>query len=117
MKRFAALLCILCTACSSGGPVNSICAFYDVPIGASQEELMCQAGEPISVRTCSDGSIEYEYIERFKVGGRILNERHYYVLVRDGVVVSKRVKQVSPTPFGYDSYEMQTTQKEDPIVE
>lgn len=91
----------------------SICSFYDVPIGASEEELMAQAGDPISVRKCSDGSIEYEYIERFKVGARTLNERHYYVLVKDGKVVSKKVKQTSPLPYGYDSYEMQTTHKDD----
>lgn len=90
----------------------SICTFYDVPIGASYEELMATAGDPISIRRCSDGSIEYEYIERFKVGARILNERHYYVLVMDGQVVSKRVKQTAPLPYGYDSYEMQTTQKD-----
>ncbi len=93
--------------------MTSVCAFYDVPIGTTQEELFATAGDPIVTRRFNDGTIEYEYIERFKVGARILNERHYYVLVRDGVVVSKRMREVSPTPFGYDSYDMQTTQKND----
>lgn len=112
MKKLSLLFCVFLCACASGGPVLSSCAFYDVPVGATQEELIEQAGDPIAIRQFPDGSIEYEYLERFKVGARILNERHYYILVRDGKVVSKRMQQISPTPFGYDSYEMQTTQKE-----
>lgn len=113
MKKFACLLCLFLYACCSGGPVLDVCAFYDIPVGATPEELVAIAGRPVTIRRYPDGSIEYEYLERFKVGARVLNERHYFVLIQDGKVVSKRVTEVSPTPFGYDSYDMQTTQKED----
>ncbi len=59
-----------------------------------------------------DGTVEYEYIERIKEGARTLQERHYIITMKDGKVVSKRVKQNLPAPYLFDSYEMQTTQVE-----
>jgi hypothetical protein len=112
LKKLFTLLCLFLCSCATGGPVLSVCGFYEVPIGATQEEMIAQSGDPVAIRRFDDGTIEYEFIERFKVGARILTERHYFILVRDGVVVSKRMKEISPTPFGYDSYEMQTTQKD-----
>lgn len=91
----------------------SVCSFYDVPIGTTQEELVAEAGSPVAVRKFPDGSVEYKYIERFKVGARVINERHYFVLIQDGRVVSKRILEVSPSSFGYDSYQMQTTKKDE----
>lgn len=85
-------------------------SFYDIPVGASKEEVLAAAGKPFAIRNLEDGSVEYEYIERFKAGGRNINERHYIIVMKDGKVVSKRVKQDSPPPYTFDSYEMQTTQ-------
>lgn len=113
MKKLLTLFCLFLGSCASGGPVLSVCGFYDVPVGATQEEMIAQAGDPVATRRFNDGTIEYEFIERFKVGARILTERHYFILVRDGVVISKRMIEVSPPPLGYDSFQMQTTQKSD----
>ena len=88
-------------------------SFYDIPVGASKEEVIATAGKPVMIHRKEDGAVEYEYIERFKVGGRNVNERKYYILIKDGKVVSKRVKQDSPLPYSYDSYDMQTTQNGD----
>lgn len=91
-------------------------SFYDIPVGATQEEVIAAGGKPFVIRQLKDGSVEYEYIERFKAAGRNINERHYYILMKDGKVISKRVKQTSPppytspAPYTFDSYEMQTTQ-------
>lgn len=84
-------------------------SFYDIPIGSTPKEVVDTAGEPYAVHKKDDGSVEYEYIERMKAGGRNLEERHYYLLIRDGKVVSKRVEQFSPPPYIFDSYDMQTT--------
>ena len=89
-------------------------AFFDIPIGSSESEIVASAGEPYATHKKEDGSTEYEYIERVKIGGREAETRHYYLLVRDGKVVSKRVEQTSPPPYIFDSYEMQTTQTADP---
>ncbi len=89
----------------------SMNSFYDVPIGSTQEEVLAMIGEPIATHRKEDGAIEYEYVEKFKTGDRTVNERHYFILIKDGKVVSKKMKQTTPLPYGFDSYEMQTTQK------
>lgn len=91
----------------------SMDAFYDVPVGASQEEVIAALGKPVATIRKEDGSVEYEYVERFNAGGRVINEKRYYILMKDGKVVSKRIKNASPAPYGFDSYEMQTTHNED----
>lgn len=101
---------ILLTACASGGMSLTMNSFHDIPVGASVEEVIATAGTPHAIHRKSDGTVEYEYIERFKTGARNVNERHYYILIKEGQVVSKRVEQSSPLPYGFDSYEMQTTQ-------
>ena len=113
MKRFAVLSICILASCSSGGSVVTMNSFYDVPVGASQEEVVAMVGEPVSKKNLPDGSCEYEYVERFSAGGRTLNERFYIIVIKDGKVISKKIKQESPNPYGFDSYEMQTTQNQD----
>ena len=100
-------------SCFAGGSAVSLDTFQDVSIGSSQPEVVTALGKPYAVRNKPDGSIEYEYIERFQTGGRTINERHYFILMKEGRVISKRVSQSSPTPYGFDSYDMQTTQNQD----
>ena len=111
-------LCIagifLFIACSSGSTIVTMQSFYEIPVGASTSEVIAAAGEPYAIHKKEDGSMEYEYVERFKVGERYTEERHFFLLIKDGKVVSKRTKQTSPTPYTFDSYDMQTTQIEIP---
>jgi hypothetical protein len=88
--------------------------FHEIPIGASEQEVIASVGKPYAIRQKKDGSVEYEYIERIKIGYRDAEERHYLIIMKDGVVVSKTIKQSSPTPYGFDSYDMQTTQNGPP---
>ena len=115
MKRghfIASLLCL--SACASGGSIMTMNAFYDIPLGASESEVISSAGKPYSVNKKEDGVVEYEYIERVKAGARDLEERRYVLVLKDGKVVSKYVKASTPSPFLFDSYEMQTTQNDSP---
>lgn len=102
----------LCFSCSSGGSIVTMQSFYEIPIGASESEVVTTAGKPYAIHKKEDGSVEYEYIERFKVGDRYTEERHFFLLIKDGKVVSKRTQQMSPRPYSFDSYDMQTTQVE-----
>lgn len=85
-------------------------SFYEVPVGATVQEVETSVGKPYAIHKLENGCMEYEYIERIKAAGRTLEERHYFLLIKDGKVVSKRVLQSSPPPYLFDSYEMQTTQ-------
>ena len=114
MKKKLIVLCFALTACATGGSMMTNQAFFDLPIGTSQNEVIALAGKPYAVHVKDDGSVEYEYIERFKVGARETEERHYFLLIKDGKVTSKRVEQSSPPPYIFDSYEMQTTQQASP---
>ncbi len=96
--------------------MTTLHAFYDVPVGATEEEVVSQLGKPIATYKCEDGSVEYEYIERIKAGARNITERKYYILIKDGKVVSKGLKRSSPPAYRFNSYEMQTTQNSEETV-
>lgn len=102
---------VFLASCASGGHILSTGAFYDIPVGASQDEVVAGCGKPYAIYRKGDGTVEYEYIEKLTIGARNVNERHYIVVFKDGKVVSKKVKQESPLPYGFDSYDMQTTQQ------
>jgi hypothetical protein len=110
MRRLLPLF--LLTACALGGKPVTMDAFYEVDISSTREQVVACLGEPYAIHKMCDGSYEYEYIERIKIGARDAEERRYILVLRDGVVVSKRVKQSSPPAYGFDSYEMQTTQQD-----
>ena len=113
MKPSIALLLVIAAGCASGGGSLSMNSFYDVPIGATQPEVISSLGEPYSVKNQPDGTTEYEYIERIKEGDRDLQERRFLIVMKDGKVVSKKVKQGTSQPYLFDSYQMQTTQAEE----
>lgn len=112
MNRFFSFIvgALFSMACSSGSSMVTMQAFYEIPVGASTSEVIAVAGEPYAIHNKEDGSVEYEYIERFRVGDRYTEERHFFLLMKEGKVVSKRTQQMSPTPYTFDSYDMQTTQ-------
>ena len=75
--------------------------------------MIATLGQPYATVQKEDGSVEFEYIERLKIGARLAEERHYYITLRDGYVVSKRVEQSAPLPFYYDSFDMQSAQNQE----
>lgn len=111
MKKLIPLF--LLSACALGGKPMTMDAFYEIDLCTTTPQVVAALGKPYAVHPMTDGYVEYEYIERIKIGARDAEERHYFILMKDGMVVSKRVKQSSPLPFGYDSYDMQTTQNGD----
>ena len=111
MRRSAAIwtMCFL-TACSSGGHIAAMQSYNDVPIGATETEVVETMGKPTSTKNLSNGEVEYTYVERIKIGGRDAETRCYRIVMKDGKVVSKHIDQGSPPAYTFDSYEMQTTQ-------
>ena len=109
---------LILSACAVGPKIVTMDAFYDVPIGATKAEVVAKTGDPSSITNKDDGVQEYHYIERFKAGARTLEERHYIITLKDGVVISKRVEQISPpdAPMHFDSYQMQTTRNSETTI-
>ncbi len=81
-----------------------------IDIHTAETEVVAQLGKPVAKHKLADGAVEYEYVERIKIGSRSAETRHYFITIKNGQVVSKRVKQTIPLPYSFDSYDMQTTQ-------
>ena len=73
--------------------------FEDIQIGTSIHEVRGLAGSPYAIRHRRDHSQEYEYIERIDIGTQTVTENHYYLIVRDGHVVSKCRRQERPPAY------------------
>lgn len=110
MKKFCFLFVIIFAACSSGHQVMTMESFSEIPVGACESEIIQAVGRPYAIREKPDGTVEYEYIERFRISGREIQERHYYFFIKDGKIISKKVERITPPGYTFDSFEMQTTQ-------
>lgn len=111
IARFFSLFLVSLTACA-GSALMTMQTFADVPIGATKSDVLTAAGQPDTIRKAPDGTVEYEYVERIKAGSRDIETRYYIFVIKDDKVAAKRVKQSSPTPYTFDSFDMQTTKNE-----
>ena len=76
-------------------------SFADIRVGEPVTEVQKKVGDPYSITKNSDGSEEYEYIERILMGSEVIEENHYFLNVTNSRVVSKSFKQ--NTPPAYDT--------------
>lgn len=89
VQRLVILLTALfCAACA--GPVMSRAQFNSVQFGDTQDVLVSQHGTPYEVKQLSGGMVEYHYIERVPIRPDMAEEHHYYFVIKDGKVLSKR---------------------------
>lgn len=111
MKKFLFLLVF--SACSMGSKPVTMDAYYSVDSASTEKQVVAALGPPFHVTKLDDGSTQYEYVERIRVGNRTAEMRRYFFVLRDGIVVSKRLEQMSPPQYWFDSLQMQTTQNDD----
>jgi hypothetical protein len=95
--RFFILL-LLC-ACFSHTAMMTRGSYQDIQVGSSIAEVQTKVGEPYAIRKQTDGSDEYEYIERIPLGTEVVEENHYYLLVKNGQVMAKRMNQETPPAY------------------
>ncbi len=74
-------------------------SFDDVQIGANMDSVKEKVGKPYSVHSKKDGTKEYEYIERIKIGQQLVSENHYFLIVLNGQVVGKRFSETKPSIY------------------
>lgn len=113
MKKFL-FLCLILTACAAGSKRMDTDVFCSVDVGASERELKAKAGSPYNTKNLGHGEVEYEYIERVIVSDRTFEIRHYYFILKNGKVTSKKVieKQEDHHPLlERNAYDMQTSFK------
>jgi len=84
--------------------------FSNVFIGSTSEEVTELAGKPYNIHKKKDGTTEYEYIERLNSGLRTVEERHYYIVLKEGVVIAKHVEETTEPPYRINSFDLQTSQ-------
>ncbi len=106
-------LLFLFTACSLGSRVFTMQEYSEIPIGATKDEVTQLVGEPYRSYTVKNGMEELEYIETIMVGSLVTAQRHYFILLQNGKVVSKRYTQEMTAPYNIDSYHLEMTQNAD----
>lgn len=93
------LTCFFITGCFSRSAIMTYSVYDSVQTGMSVSNLMTEVGKPYAIHVREDGFEEYEYIERINTGSHLIAENHYYILIKDGAVVSKYMKQEGPPPY------------------
>ncbi|MBN1914305.1 MAG: hypothetical protein JW769_00230 [Parachlamydiales bacterium] len=96
-------------SCSSQQKAVSSEDFSLVEMGISEKELVEQMGKPVRIHQKEDCE-EYEYIERFYMGDRLVRTNHYFFLLENGKVIDKNMKSTEPPTYELNSYELQSSQ-------
>jgi hypothetical protein len=107
LKKLISFILISFLAACGSRVMTSNC-FYAISTGISKEELVKLAGKPFCIHRKCD-CLEYEYIERFNNGNRVIQENHYYFVIKNDRIISRRVEYVNPPPYSINSYDLQTS--------
>lgn len=109
MKKYFFLM-LFFASCMAGHKVMTEQDFEMVDIGISKKELVQKAGKPYQIYKLGKNIYEYEYIERIHIEERTIEQVHYFFLIKNDRVVSKRVKYDKRPPLEFrNSLEMQTS--------
>lgn len=92
-------LALLCGGCFSKSAVMTRQNFDEIQVGSSVKQIETQVGKPFAVYGHGTGAWEYEYIERISMGEEVIEENHYFLIVKDGKVVSKRLNTEHPPAY------------------
>lgn len=101
MRRFALLLCTLCFALAGCAQEKMMTSegYAEVEEGMSVKELKKRYGTPYTIYSKGADTETYEYIERMRMGRRVVEQRRYYVVISGGKVIAKYMKVSNPPPF------------------
>jgi len=99
MNWLVILILLLTVSCFARSAMMTRGNFENIQEGESIVEVKKTVGDPYSVKKLSDGSEEYQYIERIDLGMETVEENRYYLVIKNGRVVSKRFNQETPPPY------------------
>lgn len=92
--------------CSSGKMMNAE-SYSCVMMGMSESQLVAVAGKPYSTCKNKDGSIVYEYIERFNGYNKKIMQVNYYITVKNNKVTHKKSEKTYPPGYIYNALDYQ----------
>ena len=75
--------------------------YANIMIGMSISDIRQTYGEPYKIYSKGEDQVIYEYGERIRVGGKVIEQRRYYLVVAKGKVIEKYMKLSNPPPFRY----------------
>ncbi len=93
MKYPILFLCVVLCSCFTRPALMTRDSFDGVEIGTPIDQIQTEVGSPYAVHSKGGDAQEYEYIERIDLGSQTVLENHYFLIVREGRVVSKRMTQ------------------------
>lgn len=70
-----------------------------VVVGESFVTVKKRNGTPYAEHALRRGGVEYEYVERIEMGNHFIAENRYFILVENGKVVGKYMKQELPPAY------------------
>lgn len=76
-------------------------SFEDIQVGTPIKSVQKNSGRPYSIHVKGPEKEEYEYIEKIDISSGITYENHYYLMVVDGVVISKRAERARPPSYDF----------------
>ncbi len=105
---FSLVILLVFDGCASS-KVMTADSFSEITIGQSISEIQKKYGKPYSIKNLGAGEVEYIYIEKIFMGKRVLQEKHYLIIFKNGKVTSTKVRIFNRPAWQRNSYEMQTS--------
>jgi len=109
---FLSIMFLALFGCASGSKVMTAEQFSEISIGQTSQDIEKKYGKPYSVKHISDTEVEYTYIERAQMGKRVVQEKHYLIILKNGRVSSTQIRTFNRPAWQINSYEMQTSLNE-----
>jgi len=98
-QRISILFLLLLCSCFSRSSYMTYDRFENIQIGTPVASLKSEVGSPYAIHSKGGDVEEYEYIERIDMGGKVVSENRYFLIVTDGKVTGKYVKNERPKAF------------------
>jgi len=103
MKRYVWLIITtLLIGCNTKYEPMTRQGYEGIDIGISSKVVEKRFGKPYKIYSKGGNGEVYEYIEKIPEGTQVIEQRHYYIIIKKGKVVSKHTKFSNPPALERD---------------
>src|SRR5574338_969773 len=100
MNKYLFLFSLILVACTAS-KYMTFDDYHNVTIGQNISDIQVQMGRPYEVKELAPGKQEYVYIERIPLGDTREMFRKYILVVEEGKVINKQLKEETSSPFQF----------------